>query len=208
MQKPIQQLYEMPLIAILRGISPTDIEVVAEVLYSAGLRIIEVPLNSPDPYESIERLSTVYGDSCLCGAGTVLNVAQVEQVYKAGGKLVVSPNTDSAVIQRTIELGMISIPGFHSATEAFTAIDAGAHALKLFPAQAIGTEYLQSLKAVLPPIPIIATGGIGNHNLNDWRSAGAQGFGIGSDLYQPDISADTLKQRATAMVAACKTLSV
>ena len=108
MQKPIQQLDEMPLIAILRGISPTDIEVVAEVLYSAGLRIIEVPLNSPDPYESIERLSTVYGDSCLCGAGTVLDVAQVEQVYKAGGKLVVSPNTDSAVIQRTIELGMPS----------------------------------------------------------------------------------------------------
>jgi 2-dehydro-3-deoxyphosphogalactonate aldolase len=208
MQKLIQQLDEMPLIAILRGISPTDIEVVAEVLYSAGLRIIEVPLNSPDPYQSIERLTTGYGDRCLCGAGTVLNVAQVEQVYKAGGKLVVSPNTDSAVIQRTIELGMISIPGFHSATEAFTAIDAGAHALKLFPAQAIGTEYLQSLKAVLPPIPIIATGGIGNHNLNDWRSAGAQGFGIGSDLYQPDISADTLKQRAATMVAACKTLPI
>lgn len=203
----IPQLNTMPLIAILRGISPSDIKDVTDVLYHAGLRIMEVPLNSPDPYQSIEQLNNSYGDRCLCGAGTVLTVAQVEQVYNAGGKLIVSPNTDSAVIQRTVELGMISVPGFHSATEAFAAIDAGAHALKLFPAQAIGTEYLQSLTAVLPShIPIIATGGIGAHNLHHWRSAGAQGFGIGSDLYQPDIAVETLAERAATLVAACQLL--
>lgn len=192
-----------PLIAILRGIRPDEILEVAKALVDAGIRGIEVPLNSPDPLVSIRRLTERYGSECLCGAGTVLKATQVDAVAAAGGRLIVTPNVDRAVIARSVELGLQPVPGFATATEALAAIDAGATALKMFPASTYGVQHLKALRAVLPgTTKVFAVGGVGARNLAEWADAGIDGIGFGTDLYAPGRTAAEVGVRATAIVSA------
>jgi len=195
-------LAELPLVAILRGVTPARIEGVATALFDAGIRAIEVPLNSPDPLVSIRRLSERYGEQCLCGAGTVLKPAQVDAVAEAGGKLIVTPNISQPVIARAVELGLHVVPGFATATEAFEALDAGATALKLFPADATTPAVLKAQRAVLPAIKIFAVGGVGARNLSEWTDAGIDGIGFASDIYAPGRPAADVGARAAAIVNA------
>jgi len=195
--------HDMPIVAILRGIRPDEVVEVADALYDAGIRAIEVPLNSPDPYDSIGRLSAKFGEKCLCGAGTVLNAEQVDQVAEAGGRLIVSPDSNPPVIRRALELGMVPAPGFATPTEAFAAIRAGAKTLKLFPAAAYGTAYLKALREVLPKdVSVLAVGGVGAAEMPEWRAAGAEGFGIGGGLYKPGRPVAEIAERAATLVAA------
>lgn len=202
---PERLLDDLPVVAILRGVSPDKAIAVGEILYDAGVRAIEVPLNSPDPYRSIERLSQTFGDRCLCGAGTVLSADEVQRVRDAKGRLVVSPNTDASVIARTVALGMVSMPGFATATEAFAAIGAGATRLKLFPASTYGAGHAKALKAVLPSATrLYAVGGIGAHQVAEWMRAGVAGFGFGSELFKPDYSIEEISKRANEVVRAVR----
>lgn len=191
-----------PLIAILRGIRPDEILGVAQALFDAGIRGIEVPLNSPEPLVSIQRLTEKYGTDCLCGAGTVLKPEQVDAVARAGGKLIVTPNVNPAVIRRSVELGLQTVPGFATATEAFAAVDAGATALKLFPAATYGVQHLKALRAVLPPIKVFAVGGIGVRTMPEWIEAGVDGVAFGSEIYAPNRTPADVSTRAKAIVAA------
>ena len=192
-----------PLIAILRGVTPDDVVDIGRALIENGIRSIEVPLNSPQALESIRRLSQTFGSGCLCGAGTVLDTTQVDEVFAAGGSLIVSPNTDARVIRRALSLGLTVMPGFATATEAFTAIEAGATSLKLFPAATYGTSHLQALRAVLPRhVRVHAVGGVGSHNLAEWVRAGVDGFGIGTSLFRPGQSAGEVARAAAALVSA------
>jgi 2-dehydro-3-deoxyphosphogalactonate aldolase len=199
-----EALESCPLIAILRGVRPDEVLEQARVLFEAGVRAIEVPLNSPDALTSVARLAGALADDCLCGAGTVLTVAEVEAVAQAGGRLIVSPNTSPAVIARAIELGLTPVPGFATATEAFTGIDAGARHLKLFPARTGGPDHLRQLRAVLPAgVAVLAVGGVGPADMAVWRAAGASGFGLGSELYRPgQAPAETAAKAARAVAAA------
>lgn len=201
-------LSELPLVAILRGVTPARIEGVAAALFEAGIRAIEVPLNSPEPLKSIGILARTYGDRCLTGAGTVLTPADVDRVADAGGRLLVTPNTNPAVIARGVEKKMVVMPGFYTPSEAFAAIAAGARHLKLFPAATAGTGHLKALLAVLPKdVPVYAVGGVGAGNMKEWRQAGAAGFGMGTDLFKPDYSDEDIAARAQASVAAFKAAS-
>ena len=194
---------QLQLTAILRGIRPHEIIDVAAALLERGVHAIEVPLNSPEPLDSIQRLAAAFGERCLCGAGTVLQVAQVDQVHAAGGRLLVAPNTDAAVIARALALGMVPMPGMASATEAFAAIAAGATELKLFPASSYGPGHLRALRAVLPPqVRMHAVGGVDEHNAGQWLEAGVDGFGLGGNLYRPGMSAAEVGARADAFLAA------
>jgi 2-dehydro-3-deoxyphosphogalactonate aldolase len=198
-------LNELPLVAILRGVTPARVEGVAAALFEAGIRAIEVPLNSPEPFKSIELLTKTYGDRCLTGAGTVLDTANVDRVANVGGKLLVTPNTNPAVIARGVEKKMVVMPGFYTPSEAFAAIAAGARTLKLFPAATGGTAHLKALLAVLPKdVPVYAVGGVGAGNMKEWRQAGAAGFGMGSDLFKPDFTDAEIATRARESVAAFK----
>ncbi|MEX0300673.1 MAG: 2-dehydro-3-deoxy-6-phosphogalactonate aldolase, partial [Kordiimonas sp.] len=171
-------------------------------LLESGIKLIEVPLNSPDPYESIRLLSKDLEGECLCGAGTVLNPEQVDMVYEAGGRLIVSPNTNLAVIARTLEKSMVSMPGCYTPTEAFDAVSAGASFLKLFPADSAGIGHLKAIKTVLPQhIRVIATGGVDASNMSEWFAAGVSGLGVGGSLYKPGISLVNLRSKAEALVA-------
>lgn len=193
-----------PLIAIIRGVTPDQAEAIGSAILDTGIRIIEVPLNSPDPLESIRRLSAALGDRALIGAGTVLDPAQVAEVKAAGGRLIVSPNTNVEVIEETVAAGLVSSPGFFTPSDAFDALEAGAHALKLFPAEAASPAVLKSLKAVLPPhVPVIVVGGIGPDSMERWLTAGADGFGLGGGLYKPGQSAAETTEKARAYVAGC-----
>ncbi|MBO9579278.1 MAG: 2-dehydro-3-deoxy-6-phosphogalactonate aldolase [Sphingobium sp.] len=193
----------MPFVAILRGLAPEDAPSVGETLVGAGLRCIEVPLNSPRPLESIAALADAAHESVLIGAGTVLSPADVDSVAQAGGRIIVSPNMNPRVIRRTKELGLLSLPGIATPSEAFAAIEAGADGLKLFPAEMHNPAVLKAMKAVLPSdIPVFAVGGIGPDNLTAWRRAGADGFGIGSALFRPGIALAELDERAKALTAA------
>jgi 2-dehydro-3-deoxyphosphogalactonate aldolase len=179
-----------PLVAVLRGIRPDEVEDVGAALIDAGLRILEVPLNSPEPFESIARLSALAGDRALVGAGTVVDVEAVGRVAAAGGQIIVSPSTDVAVIGATIEADLVSAPGFFTPSEGFAAIHAGAHLLKFFPAEAGSPAVIKALKAVLPRhIPVLAVGGMTPDGLAPWRAAGADGFGLGSNLFRPGMTA-------------------
>jgi 2-dehydro-3-deoxyphosphogalactonate aldolase len=201
-------LAELPLVAILRGVTPARIEGVADALFAAGIRAIEVPLNSPNPFRSIETLARIYGERCLTGAGTVLTRAQVDQLADAGGKLMVTPNTDPGVIARGVEKGLTVMPGFYTPSEGFAAVAAGAKYLKLFPASTGGIGHLQAMLAVLPKtVPVYAVGGVGAGNMSEWRKAGAVGFGLGSELFKPDFSDAEIATRARKCVAAFKAAS-
>jgi len=200
---PDQLLAELPLVAILRGVTPAKIEGVADALFGAGFRAIEVPLNSPEPLKSIEILAKQFGDRCLTGAGTVLTVEQADQVASAGGKLMVTPNTNASVIARGVTKGLTVMPGFYTPSEGFAAIAAGAKYLKLFPASTGGIGHLQAMLAVLPKnFPVYAVGGVGAGNMSEWRKAGAAGFGLGSELFKPDFTEADIAARAQKAVAA------
>ena len=198
-------LADLPLVAILRGVTPARIEGVAVALFEAGFRAIEVPLNSPEPFKSIEIMARQFGNTCLTGAGTVLTVENVNRVADAGGKLLVTPNTDPAVISHGVAKGMTVMPGFFTPSEGFAAIAAGARTLKLFPASTGGTDHLKAVLAVLPKnIPVYAVGGVGAANMAEWRKAGAAGFGLGSELFKIDFSDADIGARAIKCVAAFK----
>ena len=191
-----------PLIAILRGITPTEALPVAGALIEAGVTRIEVPLNSPEPLDSIARMVTAYGSDALIGAGAVLTPGQVREVAATGARLIVSPNCDPAVIAASKAAGMDSFPGVMTPTEAFAALAAGADGLKLFPGELIGPAGLRAMRAVLPPeVPLFAVGGVSADNMADWHRAGAAGYGIGSALYKPGDSAATVAARARELIA-------
>src|SRR5687768_12749993 len=178
-----------PLVAIIRGVTPAEAEAVGDAIFEAGIRIIEVPLNSPEPLKSIERLAKRLGDRALIGAGTVLEERQVGEVKSAGGQLIVSPNTNPGVIAATAAAGLVSCPGYFTPSEAFAAIAAGAHALKLFPAEAATPGVVKAQRAVLPrEIPILVVGGVKPEQMGAWIEAGANGFGLGSGLFKPGNS--------------------
>jgi len=199
--QPDLLLDEVPLVAILRGVTPDRAVAVGDALFSAGIRAIEVPLNSPKPLDSIAQLSRRFGKSCLIGAGTVLDVDDVDRTRDAGGQLIVSPNTDSRVIARARSLDLVSMPGFATATEAFVAIAAGAVRLKLFPAASYGPAHVTALRAVFPThVKIYAVGGVGAAQIGDWLRAGAAGFGLGSELFKPDYSLADIAARARRAV--------
>jgi 2-dehydro-3-deoxyphosphogalactonate aldolase len=190
------------LIAILRGITPEETVAVSEALVSAGITMIEVPLNSPEPMLSIGAASKALQGRATIGAGTVLMAKDADAVADAGGTFVVSPDCNEAVIARTLARGMRSYPGIFSPTDAFRAIAAGAHALKLFPAEVLGPVGIKAIKAVLPAgIPLYAVGGANPENFGEFLAAGCTGFGIGSYLYKPGYTVDEVGKRATAVVA-------
>lgn len=191
-----------PVIAILRGITPDEILPVGHALMECGINVIEIPLNSPEPFESINRLSADLGDGAIIGAGTVLRVQDVEAVQAAGGQLVVSPNTDPKVIAATVAAGMISVPGYFTPTEAFAAIHAGAHAIKLFPAEAASPSVVKAQRAVLPTgLPLFIVGGVQANEAREWLSAGASGFGLGGALYRPGYSPKQVRDAALQFLA-------
>ena len=199
------RLRECPLVAILRGIAPHEAEAMGDALVAAGIRLIEVPLNSPAPLASIEALAMRLGDRAMIGAGTVTASAEVVAVRDAGGRLIVSPNADEEVIVETVQAGLVSLPGFFTASEAFTALRAGAHALKLFPAEGAQPAMLKALRAVLPlETPVLPVGGITPELLSLWLEAGAAGFGLGSALSRKGDSAAEVGKRADRFVAALR----
>lgn len=196
-------LDDLPLVAILRGVKPDEVVAIAEALVAAGIRLIEVPLNSPDPYASIALLAKAFAGRALVGAGTVLSPAAVDAVAEAGGTLIVTPNTDPAVIAHAVARGLVVLPGFATASEAFQAVAAGACHLKLFPAATYGPDHLKALCAVIPKgTKLLAVGGVGAPDLARWRAAGAAGFGIGGELYKPGFTAADVANRAAEIVAA------
>lgn len=192
-----------PLVAIIRGVRPDEVEAIGDALFDAGFRIIEVPLNSPEPLDSIGRLAHRLGDRALIGAGTVLDPADVGRIADAGGRLVVAPNVQPAVIAAAVARGMVAAPGYFTPSEAFTAIEAGAHAIKLFPAEAASPAVVKAQRAVLPRhVPLIVVGGVTPERMADYLVAGADGFGLGGALYTPGREADDVGRRARAFVAA------
>lgn len=193
---------QLPLVAILRGLTPAEAPAVGDALVHAGFRLLEVPLNSPQPLESIALLRQRFPDA-LVGAGTVLTAQQVRDVHGAGGALIVAPNFNAEVVAEAARLGMVSLPGVATPTEAFGALAAGATGLKLFPAEAASPAVVKAWLAVLPKgTPLMPVGGITPANMAAWREAGATGFGIGSALYKPGKSADAVREDAQRFVAA------
>ena len=192
-----------PVVSILRGVTSAEVVEIGAALVAAGIRIIEVPLNSPDPFASIEALQAEFGNEALIGAGTVLDAASVERLAQTGAKLMVAPNTGAAVIARAIELRLEPLPGFVTPSEAFAAIAAGASRLKLFPASSFGPAYLRALREVLPAdIGVWAVGGVDAANLAEWIGAGAEGVALGGSLYRPGTRAADVAAKAMRVVAA------
>jgi 2-dehydro-3-deoxyphosphogalactonate aldolase len=196
-------LERCPLIAILRGVKPDEVLAIGEALERQGIAIVEVPLNSPQPMESIRRLARAFGEQLLIGAGTVMTAAQVAEIADAGGRLVVTPHADPAVTVAAKRHGLLAVPGFFTPAEAFGMLAAGADGLKLFPAEGASPAVLRALRAVLPSgTSVLAVGGIDASNISAWREAGAAGFGIGSAIYRPGDSPETVGAKAHALVAA------
>jgi 2-dehydro-3-deoxyphosphogalactonate aldolase len=200
-------LSPLPLIAVLRGITPAEVPEVGAALASAGFRILEVTLNSPGPLPSIAALARVCGEHCLVGAGTVLDVADVARVRDAGGKLIVMPHADTTVVREAKRLGLVCVPGVATPTEAFAALAAGADGLKLFPAEALPPAALKAWRAVLPRETLVfAVGGIRPDNMAGYWDAGASGFGTGSNLYRPGAAIDAIRASALAYAAGIRAL--
>jgi len=196
---------QCPLIAILRGVRPEEVEEIGDALLAAGVRIIEVPLNSPDPLGSIGRLARRFGDQALIGAGTVLQPEDVARVAAAGGRIIVSPGFDAAIVRAAVEAGLVSAPGFFTPSEAFAALAAGAHALKLFPAEAAPPAVVKAQRAVLPPeLPLVVVGGVTPEKIAGYRAAGADGFGLGGALYRPGQTAREVAEQAHTFIAALR----
>ncbi|PWC13017.1 2-dehydro-3-deoxy-6-phosphogalactonate aldolase [Brenneria corticis] len=196
-------LRQTGLIAILRGIAPDDAEAVGRRLYQEGFRLIEVPLNSPEPLLSIARLRQSLPPDCWVGAGTVMSDDEVRAVKQHHGEIIISPHTDPAVIRETRRQGLFSLPGAATPSEAFSALSHGARAIKIFPAEAISPSILKAWRAVIPKtIPLLPVGGITPESLSVWRAAGASGFGVGGMLYKPGMSPDSVGERAAAFVHA------
>ena len=192
-----------PLIAILRGLKPEETEGVVGALIETGFTAIEIPLNSPDPFRSIETAVKMAPQNCLIGAGTVLTTAQVEQLADVGGRLMVSPNVEPAVISLAAQKGMVTMPGVLTPTEALSAAAAGATGLKFFPASVLGPSGLTAIRAILPPdLEIAAVGGVSDANFGDYAKAGIRSFGLGSSLYKPGMSAAEVRERAVATIKA------
>jgi 2-dehydro-3-deoxyphosphogalactonate aldolase len=197
-----------PLVAILRGLTPAEAEGVGDALVDAGFTLLEVPLNSPDPLTSIAAMAKRYTGRAMVGAGTVLTPEAVAQVADAGGELIISPNTNTDVIRASVARGLVSLPGYYSPSEGFAALAAGAHALKLFPADGASPAFLKAQRAVLPKTTrVLAVGGISPDNMAQWRAAGADGFGLGSNLYRAGKSVADVARDAAAFVTAAKDLA-
>jgi 2-dehydro-3-deoxyphosphogalactonate aldolase len=195
-------LDQCPLIAILRGVTPDEAEAIGAAVIEAGIRIIEVPLNSPDSLTSIEKLSAKFGEHALIGGGTVLHTHSVADIRSSGGHLIVAPNTDIDVIAAAKSEGMVCCPGYFTPSEALAALHAGATGLKLFPAEGASPAVLKAQRAVLPSdVPVLPVGGIAPDNMGPWLAAGADGFGLGSGLYKPGQTAAETLQKAKAYVA-------
>lgn len=198
-------LEKAPLIAILRGVKPDEVEAIAEALLRHGITIIEVPLNSPDPFDSIERLAKRFGADALIGAGTVMTETDIERVHGAGGTLMVTPHADARLVAAAKRRGMQTAPGFFTPAEAFSLIAAGTDALKLFPAEAASPAVLKAMRAVLPAaMPILPVGGITPESIGPWREAGAKGFGIGSAIYRPGDTAEIVAGKAAKFAEALR----
>ena len=197
-----QRLFDCSLVAIIRGVTPGEAEAIGAAIYEAGIRIIEVPLNSPQPLESIGILARSLGDRALIGAGTVLDARDVARIRDVGGRIIVSPSTDTEVIAATAAAGMVSSPGFYTPSEAFQALKAGAHALKLFPAEAASPAVVKAMRAVLPKdVPLLVVGGVKPDNMRAYLDAGANGFGLGTGVYKPGQSPAEVAAQAHAYVA-------
>ncbi len=195
----------MPIVAILRGVKPDEVIAVAQAIYEAGVRVIEVPLNSPDPLISVANLAAHFGDRAIIGAGTVLNAEAVALCKAAGAQIIVSPNMNLDVIRATVAAGMISAPGCLTPTEAFAALDAGAHAVKLFPGELISAAAVKAMRAVLPKQAIVlVVGGVSADLISQYREAGANGFGIGGGIYRPGMSLEQAGANAATYVAALR----
>ena len=198
-------LGQCPLVAIIRGVTPAEAEAVGQAIVDAGIRIVEVPLNSPDPLDSIARLAARFGEQVLVGAGTVLHAGEVATVAAAGGRLIVAPNSGRDVIAAAAAAGLVSCPGYFTPSEAFAALEAGATGLKLFPAEGASPAVLKAQRAVLPKdLPVLPVGGISPDNMRPWLDAGADGFGLGSGLYVPGQSAEETAAKARAYVAGAR----
>jgi len=190
----------LEMVAILRGLTPARAAETGVALVEAGFRTMEVPLNSPDPFDTIKLLARAHPD-CLVGAGTVLTPAEVDRVHGAGGRLVVAPNCDGQVIRRGLELGMRVMPGIATATEAFSALREGASELKLFPASTYGAGHLRALKSVLPKhVKVYPVGGVGSQDIAAWLGSGADGFGFGGELFKPAYTLAELTKRAQELM--------
>jgi len=192
-----------PIIAILRGIKPAEVEAIGNALEEAGIRIVEVPLNSPNPLESIGILSHVFGERMLVGAGTLTDPTQVAQIKNAGGRLIVTPHADVSIVRAAKDLSLFAVPGFFNPTEAFALLKAGADAIKLFPAEVLKPPMLKALKAVLPiGTMVVPVGGIDEKSIAPWRAAGASGFGAASSIYKPGDDAKTVFRKARLLLDA------
>jgi 2-dehydro-3-deoxyphosphogalactonate aldolase len=192
-----------PLVAILRGIRPNEVEAIGEALVESGFEMIEVPLNSPDPFDSIERLVRRFGAECLIGAGTVVNVDECNKVADAGGRLMVSPNVNPDVLSAAHAHGMITMPGVFTATEAYLALSCGASALKFFPASVLGPSGIAALRAILPQDTVLGVvGGVSESNFATYAAVGIRTFGLGSSLYRPGMSAQDVQKTASASIKA------
>ena len=200
-----RRLAQCPFVAIIRGVTPAEIDDIGGALAGAGIAIIEVPLNSPDPFISIEQLAKSLGDDILVGAGTVMSTADVARVRDAGGRIIVSPDTNAEVIQAAAQANLVSTPGYFTPSEAFTAIRAGAHGLKFFPAEAATPAVVKAQRAVIPRnVPLLVVGGVKPDSLQPWLEAGADGFGLGGGLYKPGQSARETAAKANAYITALK----
>ncbi len=198
---------ECGVIAILRGVTSDEVVEIASALHEAGIRVVEVPLNSPEPFISIRRLADAFAGRLVCGAGTVLNLGDIDRLKFHGGTISVSPDCNPAVIARAVELGLEPLPGVYTPTEAFAAIRAGARHLKLFPAEAAGPHVIKAWRAVLPRhLKIYAVGGVTPANMQSWIDGGAAGFGIGSNIYKPGRSILQVSEAASAFVSAWRAL--
>jgi 2-dehydro-3-deoxyphosphogalactonate aldolase len=198
-------LERCPLVAILRGVQPAEVESICSALERAGICIVEVPLNSPRPLESISILAREFGSRLLIGAGTLTAPSQVAEVAAAGGRLIVTPHADAAIVRAAKQAGLFAAPGFFNPTEAFTLLEAGADAIKLFPAEVLGPPMLKALRAVLPPSAIVVpVGGVDPTQVAPWMAAGALGLGVGSSIYKPGDDARAVERKAGALLDAVR----